>query len=178
MPVTISVTTNTQQVIRNLEASQFAIVQGERNAMREIRDGVLQEYKRTTATWRHKPYFNAYQSGMGNVQTVRVGTDDKIYKFVEHGTRAHIIMPKKPGGLLRFVWGGHGSYVSKSLPGYISSRVGGASGRVVFRQMVHHPGTEARNFTELIQNLWNRKSREVMERHVRIALERNPFSSR
>lgn len=172
MPVTISVTTNTQDAIRKLEASQFAIIQAERNGLREIKDGVMQDYKRTTATWQHKPFFQAYESTLGAARTFRVTTDDKIYKFVEGGTRAHVILPKRPGGFLRFVWGGFGSYMAKTQPGYVSSVHGGATGKQVFRRGVKHPGTKAREFSRLIQELWNRKAREVIERHIRMALNK------
>lgn len=176
MPVEISIKTNAQDAIRRLEVSQFKLIQAERNALRQIKELVLQNFKQATTTWRHKPYFQSYESTAGNVHTIRVSTDDKIYKFVDKGTRPHMIFPKKPGGRLRFQWGGHGSYVSKTLPGYINSRAGGSSGPIVYRRGVKHPGTEPRHITETVQEIWQRKAPEVIERHIQQALNSNgPF---
>jgi hypothetical protein len=172
MTVIINVTTNADKVIRDLEASQFRILQAERNAMREIKDGVLQEFKRTTASWHHQPRWQVYEArGMGGVTTIKVSTDDKPYMFVDKGTRPHMIFPKRAKAL-RFTWGGHGSYIAKTVPGYITSRNGGPTGKQVFRKGVRHPGTEPRRFTELVQALWQRKAGEVVNRHVRMALDR------
>ena len=55
---------------------------------------------------------------------VMVGT--KQAKFVIHGTRPHIIVPRKPGGRLKCFWGRKG--------GTVSARSG------------NHPGTAANNF--------------------------------
>jgi hypothetical protein len=63
--------------------------------------------------------------GIGEVEgTVSAGTKQVV--FIIHGTRPHVIRPKKPGGMLKFYWW--------------------RKGRVVHFRRVHHPGTVENNF--------------------------------
>lgn len=48
----------------------------------------------------------------------------KYAGYVENGTRAHFIFPKRRGGMLRFMW----------------------HGKLTFREWVFHPGTKSRPF--------------------------------
>lgn len=116
-----------------------------RAAMRAQAEMVRRDYEKTTATWEHKPEFTITETDGGTRFTV--GTDDKIYGFVTHGTRPHIIEARN-APVLAF----RGGYKAKTTPRVIGSGPGGASGDVMFRQQVHHPGTEARDFERTIQN--------------------------
>lgn len=114
-----------------------------------LANDVLLEYELTTATWKHQPKFLKALTFEGGV-TIAVFTDDKIYGYVTRGTPPHPIFPKKPGGVLAFPSG----YSAKTVPGMLGSRAGGPSGNTVFARGVMHPGTEARNFDELIHDEW------------------------
>lgn len=64
----------------------------------------------------------------GKGLTFTSGSNLRYAGWVNNGTRAHIIRPKKPGGYLRFYWP--------------------KAGRVVYMRSVHHPGTKAYRFLE------------------------------
>lgn len=80
-------------------------------------------------------------------------TTADLWKWIdETGTKAHPIRPTNRGGVLRFNWGGPGSYQSKT--GARPARSGGP-GRVVrgettYRKSVQHPGFPPRKFSEAI----------------------------
>lgn len=115
-----------------------------RQAMRQQAEMVKADYERTVATWKHKPAFTITEMDDGTRYTV--GTDDEVYQFVSKGTRPHVIMARN-AKVLAFRSG----YQAKTTPRVIGSGGGGGSGPNVFRQIVHHPGTEARDFERTIQ---------------------------
>lgn len=131
-------------------------------AMRETAEGARNDFERTTATWENKPSFELIETTTGIV----VGTDDQIYQYVDEGTRPHIIAPKA-GKALRFM-GGHRA---KSTPRVIGSGSGGASGPVIIRRgAVQHPGTKARDFTEVISKKAENELPVVMAAHIGAAV--------
>jgi hypothetical protein len=111
-----------------------------------VMEEVVEDFEKTTATWDEEPEFH--------VRDVRfrwsVWTDSEIYAYVDRGTRPHVIRPKRPGYPLAFQTG----YTAKTVPRVIASRPGGASGPTVYAMEVHHPGTEAREFTATIYEKW------------------------
>jgi hypothetical protein len=56
-----------------------------------------------------------------------------------------MIYPKKEGGVLAF----NSKFSAKSRPGRLRAYVGMSAGPVRFSKGVHHPGTEARRFSDL-----------------------------
>ena len=118
------------------------------NALRAEGRDVTKEYEKTTASWRKKPKFET-MVGLGRPPggaSVFVGTDDEIYGYVDKGTRPHVIRPRR-ARFLRFQTG----YKAKTRPRHIGSGPGGASGPVRFAKVVHHPGTQPREFSETIR---------------------------
>ena len=112
-------------------------------AIRELGLEAQMLFEKTTATWTHQPTFTNQRTRQGYT----VGTDDRIYGFVDRGTRAHEIRPRRAGGILRFT----GPYHAKTKPNVIAS-YGGGRGRVaVWARRVMHPGTEPRNFSKIIR---------------------------
>jgi hypothetical protein len=110
------------------------------------------EYALTTSTWEHKPKFEAIEGFKPSGPEVLVGTDDTIYKYVDEGTKRHVIMAgvftgKSNKRTLAF----HEGYKAKTIPNVIGSFSGGSYGKKVFPRMVLHPGTKARNFTKILQ---------------------------
>lgn len=106
---------------------------------------ILQDFKKTTATWEHKPDFSLtpYLS-KGNMARA-IGTNSLIYHFVDHGTKAHRIEPKR-SKYLAFQSG----YRAKTRVGIIGSQEGGAFGDTVIAQGVDHPGFPGRKFVKTI----------------------------
>lgn len=113
-------------------------------ATRTTVDDIHADYAKTVKTWKHKPTFYATRRGT----TWYIGTKDEIYGYVELGTRPHIIAPRNPGGRLHFFRNG---FKPKTRPNYIDSYAGMAATKgETYAKIVHHPGTEARNFSKKI----------------------------
>lgn len=76
-----------------------------------------------------------------------IGDGALIFTYVDEGTKAHIITPKKPGGVLAFKSG----YSARTAPVAQSAvGTGKSSGKMQFRTVVHHPGNAPRQFTKTI----------------------------
>lgn len=130
-------------------------------AAQQAADAMQEDFEKTTATWDHKVEFERIIDTDPNVE-VLVGTDDEVYRYVNDGTRPHLIFPKKKKAL-SFQWGGKGSYRPKTKPSTIGSTPGGPTGPKVARAYVQHPGTKARNFDKVIQKKWRSAFRRRME---------------
>lgn len=118
------------------------------NLMTATAKAIKVDYGVTTQTWKHRPTFEI----LGNAWERQIFTTDPVFGFVDKGTRPHTIAPKA-GGVLAF---GAGPYKAKTKPRVIASSggAGGGGPRVMTRKAVHHPGTEARAFTETIAEKW------------------------
>jgi hypothetical protein len=101
-------------------------------------------YSRPVRTWQHKVYFKVRKLDWHTYQT---STRDKIFRFVEKGTRPHIIRAKNAPTLAFNTQGFKPKTAIKSL----DARRGHAAGPpMAFPLAVQHPGTEARDFTSVI----------------------------
>lgn len=129
-------------------------------AFNEATRGMLEDYKVTTRTWTHKVRFVASKpsSSGGGEFSATVGTDDKIYGFVDRGTRRHIIRPKR-GKRLSFRTG----YIARTVPRVLHSGRSSYRGGWASAKAVKHPGTQARRFTIIIQIKWQTKFEERMK---------------
>ena len=105
----------------------------------------LRDLQSTTRTWVHQPKFDVTITQQGGDYSVIAGTDDEIYSYVDAGTKAHEIKPKR-SKYLRFSSG----YKAKTRVGIIGSIPGGAFGSDVYSKGVFHPGFPGRKFTETI----------------------------
>ena len=128
------------------------------NRMRKVGTQVKKDFEATTATWKHKPKFETLVSLAGGGATLLVDTNDEIYRFVNDGTKEHVILPKKAKAL-RFA----GTFSSKTLPGVLEARAGSSGGDTVFAKGVLHPGTKARNFDKLIAQKWQSRFKREMQ---------------
>lgn len=113
---------------------------------RAIYDLTVQEavpyFEKTVTTWTRQPRFTAQKTARGYTVDVNPA---KPYQYVNLGTRPHIIEARNVK-LLRFT----GPYHAKTKPGVIASYHGGRGNVWVSKRRVHHPGIEARNFTDII----------------------------
>lgn len=104
------------------------------------------DYRKTTKTWKRKPRFTVSKpTSAAGVISIVVGTDNKIFEYIDLGTRPHLILPRN-GKMLSF----KGGYRAKTQPGVIGSSAGGSFGNQRFARAVYHPGFPARRFTEII----------------------------
>lgn len=134
------------------------------NGLRAAARAVEKDYKATVSTWNKKPKFETVIALGKTKAEFLVGTDDPIYRYVDEGTKPHIIRPRR-AKVLRFSSG----YTPKTQPNVIGSSAGGASGSEVFSAVVNHPGTEPRNFSKVI-NLKHKVSfKKIMHESMRRA---------
>lgn len=118
------------------------------------------DFEKTSATWSHQPSYSMKRRADG----YEIGTGDDIWNMLNKGTRPHVIIAH--GRRLRFRSG----YTAKTRPGYIGSQSGGASGDTVYRKMVHHPGTKARNWSTLIGKRWRALLGGYVQRRIHEAV--------
>jgi hypothetical protein len=128
------------------------------DAMDEVGRGIKEDYEETTRTWAHKVEFEADFKVTRQEASGTVSTDDEIYGYVENGTRPHIIAAVNAPSLAF-----QGLYTAKTMPGTLGARQGGKSGPMVYAQVVHHPGTEPRDFTKIIEKRWKPRIQDLMK---------------
>lgn len=116
------------------------------NALDHTGNIINDDFKRTVKTWRKAAKFKKvgpkrYRDG----SAVTISTNDEIYFYLDEGTKAHIIKPRRAKRL-----GFRTGYKAKTRPGVIGSRAGGPSGPFVTPKQVMHPGFPARKFAKTI----------------------------
>jgi hypothetical protein len=126
----------------NLATVQRAIT----GTLTQAAQDAQKDLQSTTATWKRKVTFAIVPISDG----FQVGTDDEIFGYVDQGTPPHIITPKR-GKVLVF---GPGSR-AKTTPRVIGSTAGAKGGALVKVRIVNHPGTEAREFSETLQEKYD-----------------------
>lgn len=116
-----------------------------------------------TSTWSNKPKFTIKVDRAAGTATV--GTTHKIFRYVNDGTKPHIIRPRRKAAL-RF-----GSvFVAKTIPNSLTSGAGKRGGTPVFTTIVNHPGTKARNFTTVAAKLMQKRMGQIAEKVIKAAL--------
>lgn len=137
-----------------------------RNTLNAVALAVKADFGVTTRTWSSKPEFRIEKP---DGDTRLVTTDSMIYKFVDEGTRPHLIRPRKGG---RLSWMGT-AYRAKTKPGVIGSTRGGNNNTIVYTKLVQHPGTEARKLTLAIRDKWAKEMVIRMEKALADAVASN-----
>lgn len=140
--------------------------------MREIGRDLRSKHKAVVSDWTHQPDFAANTTMEPHLLSVDIkvrGQHKKIWRYVDEGTRPHLIMPKKAGGRLVFQLG----YSPRTTP-IANAHVGTgmASGAWRSPQMVNHPGTVARQFGTEIAKLYTPEFRRRIENAFRRANRR------
>lgn len=115
---------------------------------------LVKDGESTTRHWqRKKPvWVTVVKVNSGSMTlTLKIKGDKKtldIWGYVDKGTRPHDIFPKRPGGRLKFQGG---KYHAGSQPGTLFTSRGQATGPIVYRFGVRHPGFPGRKWSELIK---------------------------
>ncbi len=144
---------------------------------KNIKPLLIKSHEAVVESWKNKPgfqtrkYIKADSIGMTVYPT---GEAKEIYTYVDQGTKPHLIVPVH-AKLLKFRTG----YQPKTLPNpariVIHPSGGKATGPQVFAKVVHHPGSEARefskaiardlqpDFTRVIKNTFKQIARKVEE---------------
>lgn len=127
-----------------------------KKAANQIGFGMLRDFQKTTRGWETVVEFYIRATVTQSIAEVTVGTDNEIYGYVEKGTRPHVISPVR-AKVLRFQSG----YRPATTPGRLRSRTARHSGDLVFARRVQHPGTEARNFSQIVADRWEAKAAKL-----------------
>lgn len=138
------------------------------NGLRAAAKAVEKDYKLTTASWKHQPTFETVIALGRTKAEFLVGTDDEIYRYVDEGTKPHMIYPKKAKRLHFFAGGS-----PKTQPGVIGSTSGSPGNREVFSPGVAHPGAKARKFSNIINKKHEKLFKERMHEAMRRAREKS-----
>lgn len=114
-----------------------------------VAEQIKKDFDSTTSTWvdraeNNKPLGGRPQFRIAKIQTGRyeIATMHAVYYYVNFGTSAHPITPRRSGGRLKF----RANYRAKTYPRRLSSSAGGKFGPWVFRRAVMHKGSRAREF--------------------------------
>lgn len=134
---------------RRLAEKEARVRRGWQSVFEDLGTEMQAAYARTTRNWRRKPGFTVELTFSKERYAVVVrpgGSRRLIYRFVDTGTKAHIIRARA-GKVLRFQTG----HVPKTLPGARANVGSGArTGPWVSKRMVAHPGTRPRGFSRKI----------------------------
>lgn len=108
-----------------------------------------------TRNWNHKPKFLRRVEARQTEIVGETSTSQDLYVWTSDGTRPHLIRPKT-GHVLAFKT----QIRAKTRRGSLLSQAA-QYGKPVFAQVVHHPGTEAREFPKAAkkdarQSMWVR----------------------
>lgn len=136
-----------------------------RGAGVEVGRGMRTDLEKTTRTWKHKPIFTIRIDTKGDA-LVSVFTDSLIYYFVSHGTEPHIIKPRRKKVLAFNV-----PFTAKTKVRWIGSRNGSRGKLQVFSKGVMHPGTEAREYDQVVTDKWQPKFEILMQRRIDNAID-------
>jgi hypothetical protein len=107
----------------------------------KIAKDIEKDYIRTTKKWKRKPIWIRSVKHKGNEIIIFVGTDNKIYGYIDKGTKKHIIRPKK-AEFLRFRGS---SYGGRGRP---------RASDFVYTKLVHHPGFKGYGHSKKIAKKW------------------------
>lgn len=117
-------------------------------ALDKVAKWVKEQQQKTVASWKDKPEFSISENG--EAERI-IGTDDDKYLWADEGTEAHDIGPIVPVNKKAITIRGKGT--PKTRPRVIGSSSGARGPVVAIRKrtkVIRHPGTEAREFSEMI----------------------------
>lgn len=145
-----------------LVADPAALKRALENGHRAVVEAAAVDFHVTTRTWKHQPAFAVSWTASGG----EVTTADKIYRWIDQGTKAHTILPKNKK-VLAFPSGSQ----AKTTPGEIRSQPRTHGGGTIFARVVRHPGIQPRNFEEAIAKKWRAEYPKQMQRAIDSAVE-------
>ena len=130
-------------------------------ALDKVAKDVQADYKATYRTWtkvRPDAKISTPRQGERKVEVT-----DKVYRYVDWGTRAHMIRPKRA----KFLFFARSGFRAKTTPGVIGSGAGSRGVRDTFSKGVRHPGTKARLFTDTIFEKHRRDLQKEIDKAIK-----------
>jgi hypothetical protein len=142
-------------------------------AAKQLAEREVNWLDRQVGGWKNAPDFKAKTTMQGKDFTLAILFDGrtkagKVFRYVDEGTRPHTIQPKRPGYPLRFRTNYHPKSTVAGPFGSVGS--GTATGPVVFRPSVRHPGTQARDFTGFVRDDMARQAPAMVQAQLRRVL--------
>lgn len=126
-----------------------------KSALDKVAKDIKADYKATMQTWK-KQKTEPIVANQGEEARL-IYVNNKIYGYVDLGTRPHVIRPKTARRLAF-----RSGFTAKTQPGVIGSGPGGSFGSYRFAKSVRHPGIRARKFSATIaKKRENDLSREI-----------------
>lgn len=133
-------------------------------ALEKLGEGMKKDFEKTVETWEDHPEFVIHMSTTKGLLLVEVSTDDEIYAYVDGGTEEHIIEAAIAPYLVY-----KKGYTPKTVPRVLSSGPSSYAGPTRRRKVVIHPGTEPRNFAEVVQEEWTPRAKKFLEEAIHLA---------
>lgn len=128
-----------------------------RKEIRKESRAVERELGYPSRRWKHRVDFKIDETNEG----ANIGTNDKIYTYVDQGTKPHIIKPKKAKVLVF-----NSKFKAKTKPDSLSSSAGRSEPPKVFAKIVKHPGIKARGFVKLVAVRSRRRFQTAINRAI------------
>ena len=152
------------------EPQPDALRQGMLKGMEDMAEAIIEDFEKLTQFWKGpKPkwkvlFFTTRGRISFQVQLANPASEAaKIFGYLDKGTKAHIIRPKKAGGVLVF----RENYTPGSFRNSLRVRRSSSSGKQVFvRGPVPHPGSDPRNWSVLIAEKWDSDAVDFMDPFV------------
>ena len=158
---------------RILECDRQAIKELSRS-LRPVAEDLKRKHQAVVKDWSadSKPRFEEQIIITARKIEVRVrvaGRNKRIYRYVDEGTRPHIIAPRDPKGHLAF----QGGYSAKTAPvAKFAQGDGGRTGEWSQVQIVNHPGTTAREFSQTFSDEIRPDMEQAIDNSLRRAIRR------
>lgn len=160
------ITTNASKLTANYKKLLGKLEGAKDRAVDTMADEAIVLYRKTTATWRHKPQFRKRKTARG----VQITTDDKVFNWIDRGTRPHIITAKN-APMLIFRW----PYKAATKPRVIGSTQARRGNNWARKFSVRHPGTKPRHFTDEITKRINKRSKSIMQAEIKRSINAEGF---
>ena len=138
-----------------------------------VKPDLLEYFGKVVKAWKNPPVFQARKKIALTTMQVYVyptGPNAQIWRYVSLGTRGPYPIPKpgnKKAKTLRFQWAGPGSYKPRTTTSGGYNGPGKATGPIVLRKRVMHPGIKARNFEKHIARWYKTRFHKVMNDAVK-----------
>lgn len=151
--------------LRNVKG---AVERAVENSLTNRAEDIRIDFLVTGQTWKRQPVFLIRKRPMGRM----IYTNDEVYGYVSLGTRPHIIMAKNAPALRFFRTG----FRAKTRTRIIASYAGKIANKdltfVRPPKVVHHPGTEARDFQKVIAEKWRKQFPKLLQQAINAEVRR------
>lgn len=132
-------------------------------AQERIAADAVSDFHAVTSTWNTPVTFSLLREH----HSISVATSDKRFIWTDRGTNPHLIKPKLATGALRFRVGG----APKTRVRELSSTMGAVGPDWRSAKEVHHPGTDARWFSEEVADKRAPIYRDYMQAEINEAAQ-------